>query len=261
MWRLPDEYQIVVNHGLGSHVWDMTGREYIDCILGSGPVIVGHAHPAVVAAVQAQVAQGATYFLLNEPAIRLAEMVVDAVPCAEQIRFVSTGTEATFYAIRIARAFTGRNKVLKFEGALHGGNDYATMSTTPPHTSDYPHGIPDSSGIPPQVQEQVLVSEFNNLALTRELVLRHGDDLGGDYHGAAAARAQSGSGLSRPRCATWPTRSGRCLSSMRSSPASVWRGEALRSTTAWSRTWRCWAKRWAAATRWARWRAPPRSWK
>ena len=195
LWRLPDEYQIVVAHGRGGHVWDMTGREYIDCILGSGPVIIGHAHPAVVAAVQAQVAQGATYFLLNEPAIRLAEMVVEAVPCAEQIRFVSTGTEATFYAIRIARAFTGRNKVLKFEGALHGGNDYATMSTTPPHTSDYPHGIPDSSGIPPQVQEQVLVSEFNNLALTRELVLRHGDDPSGDHHGAAAARAQPGSGF------------------------------------------------------------------
>jgi glutamate-1-semialdehyde 2,1-aminomutase len=177
LWRLPDEYQIVVTHGQGSHVWDKTGREYIDCILGSGPVIVGHAHPAVVTAVQAQVAQGATYFLLNEPAIRLAELVVVAVPCAEQIRFVSTGTEATFYAIRIARAFTERNKVLKFEGALHGGNDYATMSTAPPHTSEYPHGIPDSSGIPPQVQEQVLISEFNNLDLTRELVHQHSDDL------------------------------------------------------------------------------------
>ena len=177
LWRLPDEYQIVVTHGRGSRVWDMTGREYIDCILGSGPVLVGHAHPAVVAAVQAQAAQGATYFLLNEPAIRLAEMVVEAVPCAEQIRFVSTGTEATFYAIRIARAYTGRNKVLKFEGALHGGNDYATMSTVPPRTSDYPHGIPDSSGIPPQVREQVLISEFNNLDLTRELVHQHGDDL------------------------------------------------------------------------------------
>ncbi len=177
LWRLPDEYQIVVTHGRGSHVWDMTGREYIDCILGSGPVLIGHAHPAVVAAVQAQVAQGATYFLLNEPAIRLAEQVVAAVPCAEQIRFVSTGTEATFYAVRIARAYTGRNKVLKFEGALHGGNDYATLSTAPPRTSDYPHGIPDSSGIPAQVQEQVLISEFNNLDLTRELVHQHGDDL------------------------------------------------------------------------------------
>ena len=177
LWRLPDEYQIVVTHGRGSRVWDMNGREYIDCILGSGPVVIGHAHPAVVAAVQAQVAQGATYFLLNEPAIRLAEQVVDAVPCAEQIRFVSTGTEATFYAVRIARAYTGRNKVLKFEGALHGGNDYATLSTVPPRTSDYPHGIPDSSGIPAQVQEQVLISEFNNLDLTRDLVHRHADDL------------------------------------------------------------------------------------
>ena len=177
LWSLPDEYQVVITHGRGGHVWDMTGREYIDCILGSGPVVIGHAHPAVVAAVQAQVEKGATYFLLNEPGIRLAEQVVDAVPCAEQIRFVSTGTEATFYAVRIARAYTGRNKVLKFEGALHGGNDYATMSTVPPRTSDYPHGIPDSSGIPQQVQDQVLVSEFNNLALTRELAHQHGDDL------------------------------------------------------------------------------------
>ena len=177
LWRLPDEYQIVVTHGRGSRVWDMTGREYIDCILGSGPVVIGHAHPAVVAAVQEQVANGATYFLLNEPAIRLAEQVVDAVPCAEQIRFVSTGTEATFYAVRIARAYTGRNKVLKFEGALHGGNDYATLSTAPSRTSDYPHGIPDSSGIPAQVQEQVLISEFNNLDLTRDLVHQHADDL------------------------------------------------------------------------------------
>lgn len=177
LWRLPDEYQIVVTHGRGSRVWDMTGREYIDCILGSGPVVIGHAHPAVVAAAQEQAAKGATYFLLNEPAIRLAELVVDAVPCAEQIRFVSTGTEATFYAVRIARAYTGRNKVLKFEGALHGGNDYATLSTVPPRTSDYPHGIPDSSGIPAQVQEQVLISEFNNLDLTRDLVHQHGDDL------------------------------------------------------------------------------------
>ncbi len=177
LWRLPDEYQIVVSHGRGSRVWDMAGREYIDCILGSGPVIIGHAHPAVVVAAQEQAAKGATYFLLNEPAIRQAEIVVDAVPCAEQVRFVSTGTEATFYAIRIARAYTGRNKVLKFEGALHGGNDYATMSTTPPRTSDYPHGIPDTGGIPPQVQDQVLVSEFNNLDLTRDLVQQHGDDL------------------------------------------------------------------------------------
>ncbi len=177
LWSLPEEYQIVVTHGRGGHVWDMTGREYIDCILGSGPVLIGHAHPAVVAAVQAQVEKGATYFLLNEPGIRLAEQVVDAVPCAEQIRFVSTGTEATFYTIRIARAYTGRNKVLKFEGALHGGNDYATMSTVPPRISDYPHGIPDSSGIPQQVQDQVLVSEFNNLALTRDLAHQHGDDL------------------------------------------------------------------------------------
>lgn len=177
LWRLPDEYQIVVTHGRGSRVWDMTGREYIDCILGSGPVVIGHAHPAVVAAVQEQAAKGATYFLLNEPAIRLAELVVEAVPCAEQIRFVSTGTEATFYAVRIARAYTGRNKVLKFEGALHGGNDYATLSTVPPRTSDYPHGIPDSSGIPAQVQEQVLISEFNNLELTRDLVQQHADDL------------------------------------------------------------------------------------
>ena len=195
LWRLPDEYQIVVNHGLGSHVWDMTGREYIDCILGSGPVIVGHAHPAVVAAVQAQVAQGATYFLLNEPAIRLAEMVVDAVPCAEQIRFVSTGTEATFYAIRIARAYTGRNKVLKFEGSAprrqrlrHYEHDTAAHQRLPPrHSGQQRHSAAGAgAGAGLRIQQSRAHPRVGAPSRRRP---------SGDHHGAAATRAQSGSGF------------------------------------------------------------------
>src|SRR2546430_794593 len=97
----------------------------------SGPLILGHAHPAVVAAVRDALEHGTTYFLVNEPIVRLADELCRAVPCAEQVRFTSTGTEATFFALRAARAFRGRDKVMKFEGGYHGGHDYALMSAAP----------------------------------------------------------------------------------------------------------------------------------
>src|SRR5919108_2191498 len=132
VWSIPDDANAVVARGQGSHVWDVDGREYIDFHLGSGPLLLGHCHPAIVDAVHRQVDLGATFHFASEPAIHLAERVVEAVPCAETIKFVSAGTEATLYALRLARAFTGRPKVLKFEGALHGGHDYAAQSTAPP---------------------------------------------------------------------------------------------------------------------------------
>ena len=94
--RFADDVAFVVKAGQGSRVFDMSGNEYIDYLLGSGPMILGHAHPAVVTAVQDYVDRGSTYFTLNEPAIQLAEVICQAVPCAEKIRFCSTGSEATF---------------------------------------------------------------------------------------------------------------------------------------------------------------------
>ncbi|MBO9386510.1 MAG: aspartate aminotransferase family protein [Thermomicrobium sp.] len=174
---LPESHAIVLSHGLGSRVVDVDGRDYIDYVLGSGPLILGHAHPAIVEAVSRQAALGSTFYTLTPAAIELAQEIIRAVPCAEQIKFVSTGTEATFHALRIARAYTGRTKILKFEGAFHGVHDYALISAFPAVPSDLPKGQPDSAGIPPQVAETVLVSRWNDLDVTRALIEQHAEEL------------------------------------------------------------------------------------
>ena len=177
-FRLPDEVATVIARGAGSKVYDVEGREYIDYILGSGPMILGHAHPAVVEAVQRQAGQGSTFYVPSEPTIRLAERVVEASPCGERIRFVSSGTEATFAALRMARAFSGREKILKFEGGWHGAHDYAQLGTTPVEPSPYPAALPDSAGIPQAVGASVLVSPFNAAAAAVDLIDAHANELG-----------------------------------------------------------------------------------
>lgn len=176
-FQLPDELAIVIARGEGSHVYDTDGREYIDYLLGSGPMLIGHAHPAVVEAVQRQAALGSTFYTLNPLAIELAERIIDAVPCAEQVKFVSTGTEATFHALRIARTYTGKPKILKFEGGYHGVNDYALMSAISPRQTAYPTPIPDSAGIPREVEADVLVSRWNDVALTRQILSEHAHEI------------------------------------------------------------------------------------
>jgi len=177
LFVLPPELNLVVARGEGSHVWDVAGREYIDYHLGSGPALLGHAHPAVTAAVAAQLPKGTTYYFLNEPEIVLAQKLVDAIPCADAVHYVGSGTEATFYALRIARAFTGRNKVMKFEGAWHGMHDYGLWGTVPATASPYPHSLPDSVGVPPETGETVLVAPFNDAARAVAMIERHADEL------------------------------------------------------------------------------------
>ena len=116
-------FDVVIREGRGGRVWDESGNEYLDFLLGSGPMLVGHAHPHVTAAVQEQVAKGSTFFANNEAGVQLAEAIVDAVACAEKVRFLSSGSEATFYAMRVARAWRQRSKILKFEGGFHGMSD------------------------------------------------------------------------------------------------------------------------------------------
>src|SRR5438067_1548299 len=117
LFVLPPEQNLVIARGEGSRVWDVAGREYLDYHLSSGPALLGHAHPKITAAVASQLPKGTTYYFLNEPEILLAQRLVDAIPCAEVVHYTGSGTEATFYALRVARAFTRRNKILKFEGA------------------------------------------------------------------------------------------------------------------------------------------------
>ena len=173
LFVLPPELNLVVARGAGSRVWDVAGREYIDYHLSSGPALLGHAHPAVTAAVAAQVPKGTTYFFLNEPEIELARRMVEAIPCADVNHYTGSGTEATFYALRIARAFTKRNKVLKFEGAWHGMHDYGLWGTIPQVPSDYPRASPDSVGVPRETGDTVLVTPFYETARAIEMIERH----------------------------------------------------------------------------------------
>ncbi len=175
---LSSERGFVIASGQGARVYDPDGHAWIDYLLGSGPMILGHAHPDVVAAVQAQVSKGTTFFYLNDKAIELAGAIIDAVPCAEQVRFVSTGSEATFFALRVARAFRGRDKILKFEGAYHGSHDYAMMNTEGQDPQDYPQAVRGSSGIPKSLEQEVLIAPFNDIDQTTAIIDKHHDELG-----------------------------------------------------------------------------------
>ncbi|MBR0654903.1 aspartate aminotransferase family protein [Plastoroseomonas arctica] len=169
----------IIREGRAGRVWDTDRREYVDFLLGSGPMLVGHAHPEVNAAVIAQVARGSTFFANNEPGIRLAAEIVDAVPCAEQVRFASTGTEADAYAMRLARAFSGKPRILKFEGGYHGMSDYGLMSLWPARPGNAEQAMPDSAGIPESVQAEMLVAPFNDLPAAEQIIHAHRDELGG----------------------------------------------------------------------------------
>jgi len=166
----PEELRIIVDRGSGSKICDIAGNEYIDFMLGMGPLILGHAHPSITRAVAEQVAKGSTFYALNEPIIRLADEIGEASACAERIRFTLSGTEATLGAIRFAKAFTGRHKILKFEGGFHGGHDAALMSMAPAHPPPFPQAVPDSAGISPTVPPEVLIAPFNDLDTTAKLV-------------------------------------------------------------------------------------------
>jgi glutamate-1-semialdehyde 2,1-aminomutase len=176
MW-LPPELRMVMVRGSGSKIVDAAGREYIDCMLGSGPLILGHGHPDVLAAVRRQLELGSTYFALNEPAIRLAEKIVAAAPCGEAIRFQTTGSEATFAALRLARAFTAREKVLKFEGGWHGGHDLGQLSAAPANPPPFPMAEIDCDGVPESARGDVLVAPFNDLVATRAIVEAHAREI------------------------------------------------------------------------------------
>ena len=171
--------EVILKEGKGGRIWDEAGKEYVDFLLGSGPMFVGHAHPEVTAAVQAQVPFGTTFFGNNRHGIALAEAIVDAVPCAEQVRFVCSGTEADLYAMRAARAFRKRDKILKFEGGYHGMSDYALVSLAPKNPGNFPRGSIDSAGIPKSVADEMVVAAFNDIDMVRSLIEEQKDELAG----------------------------------------------------------------------------------
>jgi len=168
---------LVIREGRGGRVWDTDGKEYIDLLLGSGPMMLGHAHPKVTEAVSEQLKRGSTFAANNEFAILLAKEIVAAVPCAEQVRYVSSGSEADAYAMRLARAYRRKPKILKFEGGYHGMSDYGLMSIWPNAAANSERPVPDSGGIPESVRGDMIVAPYNDLAATRELFARYKDEL------------------------------------------------------------------------------------
>jgi len=173
----PDDVSLVADRGKGAKLWTIDGREFTDYELGSGPMVLGHAHPVVVEAIREQAGRGTHFHLMNEAALGLASRVAQHVPCAESLKFVSDGAQATFFSLRFARAFTGRNKILKFAGAYHGHHDYAQHAQRDATGGAGIAERADTAGIPQQISSQVLVCPFNDLGSVEKLVAEFGSDL------------------------------------------------------------------------------------
>jgi glutamate-1-semialdehyde 2,1-aminomutase len=160
---------LYIERGVGGRKWDVDGNEYIDFLGGNGALLLGHAPPEIVAAITEAVGHG-THFGNDHPLhIEWAELVQQLVPSAERVRFVNSGTEATLLAIRLARAFTGRNKILRFEGHFHGWHDDVVHGFHPPFDAD------GSLGVPPHVRDQMVAIPDGDLNLVEDVLSREGD--------------------------------------------------------------------------------------
>lgn len=176
----PEGLRMTIASASGSRITDVEGTEWIDYVCGAGALILGHQPHGVVEAVQRQAARTLhQYGSLTDVAIQLAIEAVEAIPRAERMIFATTGSEATSYAMRMARAHTGRPKILKFEGAFHGNHDYAGVAVSPAEPSAYPRGIPFTHGTPESVAETMLICPYNALEQVREMATDHVDELAG----------------------------------------------------------------------------------
>ncbi|MBK9944460.1 MAG: glutamate-1-semialdehyde 2,1-aminomutase [Kouleothrix sp.] len=159
-----------IEHAAGAYLTDADGNQYIDYVLSWGPLILGHAHPGVVAAVAAQAARGTSYGAPTAIETTLAQLISAAMPAVELVRFVSSGTEATMSAVRLARAYTRRNKVIKFAGCYHGhADEFLVQAGSGVATL----GLPDSPGVPAAATADTLSAPFNDLAAVEQLLARH----------------------------------------------------------------------------------------
>ncbi len=174
-----DDDTLVIERGEGAYIWDMDDIRYIDYRNGFGPVILGHGHPVVARAVAEAAAAGTTFALTGRREVEAAEAFRRAVPWVESMRFSNTGTEATMHAIRLARGFTGRELVVKFEGQYHGMHDYVLFSTagsSPDHLGSPYDPIPQqsSSGIPESIRSSIALAPFNDLEAVERLFRARG---------------------------------------------------------------------------------------
>jgi len=160
----------------GAHVWDAEGRRYIDYLGSWGPMVAGHTHPAVVEAVQAAAAKALSFGAPTETEIELAEAICRLVPSIERVRLGSSGTEATMTAIRLARGFTGRSLIVKFEGCYHGHADSLLVKAG---SGALTFGNPSSAGVPPETAAHTLVLDFNDLAQVEKTFAARGAEIAG----------------------------------------------------------------------------------
>lgn len=157
-----------VNRALGARVWDIDGNEYIDYVCTWGPAIHGHAHPRIVSAVQEAAALGTSFGIPNPLEVRLARLVCQAFPSIEKVRFCNSGTEACMSAVRLARGFTGRDKIIKFEGCYHGHVDSLLVRAG---SGALTFGQPDSAGVPSAFTQHTIVLPFNHEGAVRSAIM------------------------------------------------------------------------------------------
>lgn len=178
-YRGREESTIYVDRGKGGHIWDLDGNEFIDLRLGWGPVILGHADERVDEHVLQRIREGVTFALTTEDEIRASRLMTEMTYC-DLVRLTVSGTDATMHAIRLARAYTGRDKIVKFEGQYHGGHDGVLFSVTPNDVAelgsrDYPTPVPVGLGIPEVLNQLVLPVPYNDLDILRSVFEREGD--------------------------------------------------------------------------------------
>ncbi len=165
---------LFIRRAAGSHLWDVDGNEFIDYVGSWGPMILGHAHPRVIAAVKRAAETGTSFGAPTELEVNMAELICRLIPSIEVVRMVNSGTEATMSAVRLARAVTGRNKIIKFEGCYHGHGDAFLIRAG---SGALTLSVPDSPGVPPSVAGDTLSATFNNLGSVESLVDRNANDV------------------------------------------------------------------------------------
>ena len=176
-------HPIFIARGSGSHIWDVDGNEYIDYLLAYGPLLLGHAHPAIVEAVQRQLSIGSAYGIPHRLELEVGELLADLFPSIEMVRFSSAGTEAVLTAMRLARAATGRRMIVKFEGQYHGGFDQVAISYAPTAEvagpPEAPITVPVSEGQPPGTYEDTIVAQWNDSEALERLFAERSDEIAG----------------------------------------------------------------------------------
>ena len=181
-YRYSDPYPIYFTRSKGTRLWDVDGNEYTDYNMGFGVLVAGHAHPAVVRAIKEQAAKGSDFGFEWDQTPKYARMLCERFG-VDQVSLSNTGGEATMHATRFARSFTGRNKIVKFEGCYHGGNETLLVSVKPSRAKEgdarFPNVVPSSLGTPEGFYKNTLVAPFNDLEAVEEIVRKNSEDVAG----------------------------------------------------------------------------------